>query len=187
MSAMMDNSRKHWQGRGLDLNEQFSFMREARDVGRVLSAHQTSRLRFLRLLEPLLLDPRVSRKLVVWDLFTTLALLFTAFVTPFEVGFLPMSSWDEPMFLVNRAVDGIFVVDMVLQFFTVYRVQCACMALEPGAFADTQVPIVHLPLSAKALGSSSEQMSTKMARSPSGSRTCRSSGTGTCARGSPST
>ena len=71
-----------------------------------------------------MLDPRTARYLAWWDLVTSLALLFTAFVTPFEVGFLtpPPANrrWMSPLFLCNRAVDCTFIFDMLLQFFVGY-------------------------------------------------------------------
>ena len=58
-----------------------------------------------------------------WDVVTALALIFTAVVTPFEVGYLPPpASATEPLFIVNRVIDVIFIVDMVFQFLLMYRV-----------------------------------------------------------------
>jgi hypothetical protein len=55
-----------------------------------------------------------------WDMTTSLALVFVALVTPLEVGFLDTaSSALDPLFLTNRLVDVVFVVDLVLQFFLV--------------------------------------------------------------------
>ena len=63
-----------------------------------------------------------SKFLMWWDVATTIALLWTAFVTPFEVGFLPSSeSTTLPLFICNRLVDGVFIIDMVLAFFVPYR------------------------------------------------------------------
>ena len=46
-----------------------------------------------------------------------------ALLTPFEVAFLPEpSSALEPFFIVNRIVDAVFMVDLVLQFFVMYSV-----------------------------------------------------------------
>ena len=43
----------------------------------------------------------------VWDIVTALALIFTALVTPFEVGFLPSAESPlEALFLINRMLDG---------------------------------------------------------------------------------
>ena len=56
-----------------------------------------------------------------WDMVTLAALLFTAFVTPYEVALLntealyaDISTWDL-LFTVNRFIDFIFLKDMVMQ------------------------------------------------------------------------
>jgi potassium voltage-gated channel Eag-related subfamily H protein 7 len=54
------------------------------------------------------------------DMCMVMLLLFTATVTPFEVCFLQANSYDL-LFVVNRLVDLGFLVDMCLQFFTIYR------------------------------------------------------------------
>ena len=56
-----------------------------------------------------------------WDTITTSALAWTAIVTPFEVALLePPIGWDTafraPLFVINRLIDLIFFVDMMLQF-----------------------------------------------------------------------
>ena len=68
-----------------------------------------------------IIDPRHSRLMQCWDLTTMLALLFTAIVTPVEVSFfLPPNSGWEALFLINRFVDVIFIIDLILQFFVMY-------------------------------------------------------------------
>ena len=63
-----------------------------------------------------------SKFLRYWDLVTVLCLLWTAFVTPFEVGFLdPNLGPTSFNFIVNRIVDCMFFTDMVLAFFIPYR------------------------------------------------------------------
>ena len=58
-----------------------------------------------------------------WDCVTTLALLFTAAITPFEVAFLPRPETpSEGLFVVNRILDAIFIVDMLFSFFIMYKV-----------------------------------------------------------------
>ena len=54
-----------------------------------------------------------------WDPYILLLLVFTAIVTPMEVGFMGDRTWDNVdfLFVVNRFVDVSFIVDMVLQFF----------------------------------------------------------------------
>ena len=59
-----------------------------------------------------------------WDGTTGVALIFTAFVTPFEVGFLPPPrSLTDPLFLINRLLDVIFCVDMVFSSLLMYGVK----------------------------------------------------------------
>jgi len=54
-----------------------------------------------------------------WDLVTLGALLFTATVTPYEVAVLATKL--NTLFVVNRVVDAVFVWDMGIQFFLIYR------------------------------------------------------------------
>ena len=63
-----------------------------------------------------------SKFLMWWDVLTAFALLWTAFVTPFEVGFLsPKENYVSPLFIINRFVDFVFLCDMVLAFFLPFR------------------------------------------------------------------
>jgi len=78
---------------------------------------------------PLVIDPRKNKLIGYWDSVAGFALLFTATVTPFEVGFLqpPDASvrWTDGLFLLNRMIDLIFIVDMALQFCVAYQVHDA--------------------------------------------------------------
>lgn len=60
-----------------------------------------------------------------WDFITMAALLYTMTLTPFEAAFLPAQvgplAWRDPWFIVNRCLDLIFFVDMLLQFFIAYE------------------------------------------------------------------
>lgn len=68
-----------------------------------------------------MIDPRTSRAVPIWDIITSVALIFTALVTPFEVGFLPAAtSAAEFLFILNRLIDAVFLTDLVLQFFLMY-------------------------------------------------------------------
>jgi hypothetical protein len=68
-----------------------------------------------------LIDPRTSDTLLRWDLCICLILVWTALATPYEVGFLPMTtSFDSPRFIINRAIDALFVADMLLQLFIMF-------------------------------------------------------------------
>lgn len=70
------------------------------------------------------LDPN-GRWMSKWDIVTSLALLFTATVTPYEVCILESLSLSEmlvdPLAWVNRVVDAIFIVDVCFQCFTCYQ------------------------------------------------------------------
>ena len=68
-----------------------------------------------------IIDPRHSKFMRHWDLCTVAALVFTAIVTPVEVSFLtpPSTPWDG-LFLINRLVDLVFIVDFCLSFILMY-------------------------------------------------------------------
>jgi hypothetical protein len=72
-----------------------------------------------------IIDPRSNHCIAYWDLVATLALVFTALITPFEVAFLtppgPSERWGDPLFRANRCVDIVFITDMLLQFRTAYK------------------------------------------------------------------
>lgn len=63
-----------------------------------------------------------SKFLSRWDLATASAMLWTAFVTPFQIGFLePLESPASALSILNRLVDVVFIIDMILTFFIPYR------------------------------------------------------------------
>jgi len=72
-----------------------------------------------------LIDPRNSRYVPYWDLVMLTALLFTAFVTPYEIVFLPsvkvLSEGPNGLWVINRIVDAAFVCDMVIIFNMAYQ------------------------------------------------------------------
>ena len=74
------------------------------------------------------LDPH-GRWMSRWDMLTSLALLFTATITPFEVCILEGGSLDEmardPLAWINRVVDLIFITDVALNCFTTFQDQSA--------------------------------------------------------------
>lgn len=61
-----------------------------------------------------------------WDAVTAIALVFTALVTPYEVGFLPPATnpWNA-LWLVNRVIDLVFIFDMLFQIFTMRKMEVA--------------------------------------------------------------
>lgn len=71
------------------------------------------------------LRPGRSKGLVMWDAVSTLALIYTAILTPFEAAFvspaLGLASWSDPWFIINRLLDVVFFVDMILQVSTAAR------------------------------------------------------------------
>ena len=71
-----------------------------------------------------MVDPRRhARKLQAWDTLVALALCWVTIATPFESAFLPpLSSPTEPLFILGRVIDAIFILDLVLQFFLVVRI-----------------------------------------------------------------
>ena len=77
------------------------------------------------------IDPRIrSARMGCWDAITSIAIMFTAIVTPYEVAFLPMAQAplfadrtlrsSDVLFVANRLLDAIFLVDMYVQFNLVY-------------------------------------------------------------------
>ena len=74
-------------------------------------AHLRSRMRQSR---RFLINPR-SKEVQYWDFATSMALLFTATVTPYEVG-LGLETKIDGLFFVNFVVNLIFTVDIFVQF-----------------------------------------------------------------------
>lgn len=103
-----------------------SFKRKAKDfASRMSFSRGPSHSQFHRFTNSLkssgrssmVIDPR-NKWVRVWDAVTGLALLFTALVTIYEVAFLEGGL--NTLFWINRCVDCIFLVDLVLQFFMMY-------------------------------------------------------------------
>lgn len=71
------------------------------------------------------LHPEKNRFLGWWDGLTTLALIYTAALTPFETSFIPPvigpAAWKDGWFIANRSLDVIFGCDMILQFFVAFQ------------------------------------------------------------------
>ena len=90
--------------------------RQSAAVAAILTAKKKSEV---------VLHPERNKFLGRWDGLTALALFYTASITPFETAFIPpvlgTSSWVDPFFLINRALDVIFFLDMLLQFFVAYQ------------------------------------------------------------------
>ena len=70
-----------------------------------------------------MVDPRHSTWLSAWDFVTSTTLIFVAIVTPFEVGFIESEDDPlDPLFITNRVIDVIFILDCILQFFLMTEV-----------------------------------------------------------------
>ena len=61
------------------------------------------------------INPR-SSYMNIWDLVTATALIYTATVTPFEVG-LGLETKIDALFFVNQVINVIFMIDICIQFF----------------------------------------------------------------------
>ena len=83
------------------------------------------RIRAIDRQKRLVLHPNKHRWLGFWDMVSTLALLYTATLTPVETAFTQSvygpRAWTDPWFLINRLLDVIFSFDMGLQFFVAYQ------------------------------------------------------------------
>ena len=94
-----------------------------KDVKDVLEAKDAQESQHVAQRPCYVLDPR-STSMGRWDALTSVALIFTAVMTPIEVGFLPApKSAAELLFIINRAVDLIFIFDIYVSFFLMYRLQ----------------------------------------------------------------
>mmetsp|Transcript_31673 Transcript_31673/g.67298 ORF Transcript_31673/g.67298 Transcript_31673/m.67298 type:complete len:712 (-) Transcript_31673:20-2155(-) len=78
----------------------------------------------------LVINHETSLFLRRWDMVMAGLLMFVCFVSPFEVAFVQvsdgldfLSKGADVMFWINRLVDILFMVDIVLQFFTTINVQ----------------------------------------------------------------
>ena len=99
-----------------------------------------------------IVDPRGSFS-SNWDTVTSIALIFTALFTPFEVGFVQPARFPwQPWFIVNRIVDVIFISDFILQFFLAYLApptrdgKAAMWIFHQGKIAKNYVTSAWFPL-----------------------------------------
>lgn len=94
------------------------FQNEAHKIAERLKHHR-------RWSQKLVLHPEKTKWLGRWDILTTLALVYTATITPFETAFLPAvlgtAAWADGWFILNRLLDLTFTLDMLLQFFIAYQ------------------------------------------------------------------
>ena len=60
------------------------------------------------------INPR-SHYIQYWDITTAIALFYTCFVTPFEVG-IGLSTEANTLFVINQLVNFVFIADLLVQF-----------------------------------------------------------------------
>ena len=113
--------------------------------------------RYTRFAACWVIDPRHSSLLGPWDALCILSLLFVALVTPFEVAFLesPRSADDIVLrfgsvgwlWCLNRLVDIIFTIDLVLQFRLMFKtsdtMQGAHALIRPAGPLPSHVMFAH--------------------------------------------
>jgi hypothetical protein len=104
---------KGWKSRSRVSMSQTIKLLKARGIAIVLS-NQTP--------EWYMIDARTSVHIAKWDLTLVLALLLVAILTPFEVAFLPPPLAVDWLFVMNRVLDVIFAVDMVVVCFRIVSV-----------------------------------------------------------------
>ncbi len=109
--------------------------------------------------DPCTINPRRAKWMPAWDITMFFATMFTAVVTPYEVGFIEDAHCIEGLFLINRVVDFCFVMDMLLIFHLQYldeasglwitnRRQIACRYLLGWFWVDvvSVVPVYLIPI-----------------------------------------
>ena len=69
-----------------------------------------------------MIDSRTSKHISKWDFTLVIALVVVALLTPFEVAFLPPAQAIDWLFWVNRVLDLVFTMDMVVICFRIVAV-----------------------------------------------------------------
>ena len=91
-----------------------------------------------------LIHPTESRFLPWWDGLTTLALLYTAIITPWETAFITVdpsvNPWVEPWFIINRLVDAVFLIDSASCSSAVFDPMCPSL-LRPRSLPRSLLPL----------------------------------------------
>lgn len=68
---------------------------------------------------------KTNSMLNIWDCVTSTALVYTMILTPLEAAFfsttLGVAAWLDPWFLINRLLDAVFLIDMIVHFFLAYQ------------------------------------------------------------------
>lgn len=125
------SSRKNEQ-KALYANGFFSFSAyhsDTRSLAEELdeTSEETNKMEMVRAKErsrrqksPYAINPQ-GTKYSRWELVVGLALVITAFITPYEAAFADMKDLWRPLFILNRYVDAVFIADLVTNFFVAYH------------------------------------------------------------------
>lgn len=105
-----------FEAKSLNFLEECSIHFPGKQWNELTHQERTEVIRLALQPDSFLLNPN-SEYMKYWDLVIVVALLFTGIVTPYEVIFTYQVAADNWLFAVNRLVDGIFIKDMVMQFF----------------------------------------------------------------------
>jgi len=108
--------------------EQAEAMRQAEldaeglEAERTIGVYETKKAKMGKITKKkwFIVDPRTSKFVPYWDAIGMGALIFTAIITFVEVAFVDSPGCVDGLFMINRAVDMIFVMDGLLQFFLMY-------------------------------------------------------------------
>ena len=132
-AAAHEQNQEHQETEELRIIAIEAALRERKDMSGSVSAQQMVKLalfqkeqeKILRMkrLKWYILDPQ-SNYVQMWDVLTAITLVFTAIATPMEVAFLPAPRCgNEPLFVINRFVDAVFLIDMGMQFLLAHPVK----------------------------------------------------------------
>ena len=87
-----------------------------------------------------IIDPRTSKFASVVDMVVATALMLTILITPYEVSFLAPAAEVDFLFVLNRMMDCMFIVDMFMQFLLMFPTSSA--TLEGSKWEDDPKKIV---------------------------------------------
>ena len=93
----------------------------SRRLDSTIQPRRTCAASYDRYMRHLIIDPRSSVLIGPWDMVTAFALIFTTFITPYEVALMAEAA-DMALYWTNRLVDLIFLTDLLLQFVLAYQV-----------------------------------------------------------------
>ena len=120
---MMAERDDAWSAAGLT-DSSMKAVKERKEVLRQIESMDAEKVKK----DPFLIDPRTANWLAGWDCGSALALAFTAMMTPYEVSFMQEEKLFA-LFIANRVIDLVFVLDILLQFFMAYPEQASSSAI----------------------------------------------------------